>query len=133
MRLLCGKTIIAELASHDLDISTYTDTSGDSQVNIVNGDASITNGFVEINADGIDIYLADMRLHGVPVVQDGMFMLVDTDLEKGISSLLIDGSGLETGFERGVNEGLQRAQIIPTSLLVEDSKMTIGCEAQAAI
>jgi hypothetical protein len=121
------------LAGPDLDFSTYTDTSGESQVDIVNDDATIVNGLVEVSAGGIDIYMVDMHLHGIPAVQDGNFTLTNTDLDRGVTSFLIDGSALETGFERGINAGLRRASLVPVSVETVDGTMHIGCRAGAAI
>jgi hypothetical protein len=116
------------LAGRDLDISTYTDTTGDSTVQIVNSDAAIINGLVEVTTNGIDIYMADMHLHGVPAVQDGAFELTDTDVDHGITSLLIDESALETGFEGGVNAGLASLSLTPVSVEIKDGSMIIACE-----
>jgi hypothetical protein len=116
------------LAGHDLDISSYTDTTGESGVEIVNSDAAIINGLVEVTSNGIDIYMADLHLHGVPAVQDGAFELTDTDVDHGITSLLINKSALETSFERGVNAGLASVSLIPISVETRDGSMTIACE-----
>ena len=121
------------LAGHDLDISTYTDASGESRVDVANDDATIVNGLVEVSQDGVDIYMVDMHLHGVPAVDDGAFILTDTKLDRGITSFLIDGHALETGFERGVNAGLQRASLVPISVSTEDGTMHIECQTEATI
>jgi hypothetical protein len=116
------------LAGHDLDISTYTDTSGESGFDIVNSDATIVNGLVEVTANGIDIYMADMHLRGLPLVQDGAFELTDTDVDRGITSLVVDESALETGFERGVNAGLASVSLVPVSVEIKNGLMTIACK-----
>lgn len=120
------------LRGNDLDISTYTDTSGNSSVNIVNNDATILNGEVEVSTNGVDIYMADMHLHAMPAVEANVFSLAETDIDRGITGYLTPGSSLETGFERGVNEGLQRAHLLPTSVNLTDEAMIIGCVDQGS-
>ncbi len=115
------------LSGHDLDISSFTDTTSDSSVEIFNGNATIVNGLVEIGADGIDITMADMQLHGVPAVQDNAFVLNDTDMTKGVTSLLVSQSALENGFERGVNAGLASISLSPIAVEMADESMTITC------
>lgn len=117
------------LAGHDLNISTYTDTSGEAGVDIANGDATIINGVVEVTTNGIDIFMADMQLHGVPAVQDGAFMLIDTDVGHGIASLLVDESALDRGFERGVNAGLASVSLVPVAVETTNGSMIISCQA----
>jgi hypothetical protein len=116
----------------DLDISTITDTSGDRSVNIVNDDALILNGAVEVSTDGVDIYMADMHLHAIPAVEGNVFSLAETNIDRGITGFLTPGSSLEAGFERGVNEGLQRAHLVPTSVELMDEAMVIGCIDQGS-
>ncbi len=122
-----------QLDGNDLDFSTYTDTSGDQQINVTNGNATIVNGDVAVTADGIDISVVDMYLHGVPTIQDGRFLLTETKIDQSLTGFLIDGSALETGFEDGVNAGLQRAQLVPVSVQLEDGTMTIECEANSTL
>lgn len=121
------------LAGHDLNISTYTDTSGDRSIDVVNDDATIVNGEVYVTTDGIEIYAADMRLRGVPEIQNGVFELTDTTLDRSMAALLFDGSALESGFEQGVNAGLTRAQLVPTTVQFEEGSMIIGCETSTSV
>lgn len=121
------------LEGHDLNVSTFTDTSGERGIDIVNGDAAILNGEVVVSDTGLDIYVGDIHLHGVPVVRDGVFFLDESDLDQAFSRLLFDGDSVETGFELGVNAGLQRAQLVPSSVEVENGTMTIGCESETVL
>jgi hypothetical protein len=121
------------LAGHDLNISTYTDTSGSRSIDVVNDDATIVNGEVVVTSDGIEIYAADMHLHGVPDIQNGVFTLEDAEIDRSLAGLLFEGSALESGFEQGVNAGLRRAQLVPTSVQLEDGSMVMGCKASASL
>ena len=122
-----------QLEGHDLDVSSYTDTSGERGVEIFNGDAAILNGEVIVSESGLDIYVGDLRVHAVPVVRDGVFSLEESELDQSLSWLLFDGDAVEAGFERGLNAGLQSAQIVPASVDVADGVMTIGCETDTVI
>ncbi len=121
------------LSGPNLNISTYTNPSGDRSIDVFNDDATIVNAEVVVTTDGIEIYAADMQFRGVPEVRNGVFELEDVKLDRSVASLLFEGSALESGFERGVNAGLQRAQLVPTSVQLEDGSMIIGCEAATSL
>jgi hypothetical protein len=104
----------------DLDFNTYTDNSGESGVDVTNGVATIYNSVLTIGPNGIDVYLADMHLHGTPAITAGRFDLIDVESDGGLTGKLLDPKAIETGIERGLNAALAQASVSPDEVLANE-------------
>ena len=104
----------------DLDFNTYTDTTGESGVDVTNGDATIYNSVLMIGPEGIDVFLADMHLHGTPTMTAGRFDLIDVESEGGLTGKLLDPKAIEIGIERGLNAALGQASTSPLEVIANE-------------
>lgn len=106
--------------AQDLDFNSYTDDSGESGFDVSNGEVTIYNSVVTIDPAGIDVYLADMHVHAVPVVTAGRLDLVDFESGRSLAGKLLDAEAIERGIERGINSALEQAPEAPHDVVAHD-------------
>jgi len=102
------------LYAGDLDINSYVDDSGESGFENVNGQATVYNGWVEIELERIEVVLGDMQMTARPLIQNGRFTLIDVEVEGGLMSKMLDRDTLATGLEDGINRAFETAGLIPS-------------------
>lgn len=96
--------------AQDFDFNDYVDGTDESGFDYANGDVTIYNSVVTIDANGIDVYLADMHLHAGMEVIDGRIELVDPRTDRGLTGFLAKPDAIVDGIERGMNEALAMAE-----------------------
>lgn len=117
-----GQLLISE---QDLDFNTLVDDSGDSGVDVTNGEATIYNSVLTVGPNGIDVSLAGVQLHAVPAITHGQFDLIELESTGGLAGKLIDPHAIEQGIESGINAALAQAPQKPQSVVTSEGYLTI--------
>ncbi len=113
------------LYAQDFDFNDYVDGTGESGFEYTNGDVTIYNSVVTIDASGIDIYLGDMHVHAGVDVIDGRIELVDPRTDRGLTGFLAEPDAIVNGIERGMNDALAMAGKPPHQVTMNSGYLTI--------
>jgi hypothetical protein len=129
-------TNTVRVSQFDLDINTEIGPPGESGFEVIamTGEDLVTiyGASTIIDRSGIEVVLADVEYHALPVVENGRVELELIGFEKGLVGWIFPSETFDNGFEMGINSALAKAGLKPVEIELATGHMTITTEPLGA-